>query len=131
MLTKIEAQKDKHSLVVANDLVATMSLDELKTYIAAVVKQRGFEQEGPRDVMLLMVEEVGELAKSIRKLVGLKIDQRKAENYSSVEEEVADVLFYLLHLCNVLNIDLFTALKNKELKNEKRFFAAHEKSRNE
>jgi len=25
-----------------------------------------------------------------------------------------------LDLCNVLNIDLFTALKNKELKNEQR-----------
>ena len=71
--------------------------------------------------MLLMVEEVGELAKALRKFVGLKIDQHKATSYTSVEEEVADVFIYLLDLCNVLKIDLFTALKNKELKNEQRF----------
>jgi NTP pyrophosphatase (non-canonical NTP hydrolase) len=73
--------------------------------------------------MLLMVEEVGELAKALRKYVGLKIDQQKAANYTSVEEEVADVFIYLLALCNVLKIDLFTALKNKELKNEQRFWS--------
>jgi len=123
---EIDAQKNKHDLVKADDLVANMSLAELKGYIAAVVKQRGFMQEGPRDVVLLMVEEVGELAKAVRKLVGLKIDQSKAGSYSLVEEEAADVFFYLLELCHVLNIDLFTALKNKELKNEKRFFVAHE-----
>jgi|GEM_PF-444159 len=117
-------QKNNKTDVVAADLSASMSLDELKTYISAVVKQRGFDNEGPRDTVLLMVEEVGELAKAMRKFVGLKIDQRKADSYTSVEEEIADVFFYLLNLCNTLNIDLFTALKNKELKNEKRFFAA-------
>jgi NTP pyrophosphatase (non-canonical NTP hydrolase) len=115
--------------VIANDLSASMSLEELRTYIDAVIKQRGFDNESPRDVVLLMVEEVGELAKAIRKFVGLKIDQRKADSYTSVEEEIADVFFYLLDLCTILNIDLFTALKNKELKNEKRFFASATKDK--
>ena len=117
-------QKNHQSPVMASNLSATMSLKELQAYIGAVIKQRGFDNESPRDIVLLMVEEVGELAKALRKFIGLKIDQRKLDSYTAVEEEVADIFIYLLDLCNVLNIDPFTALKNKELKNEKRFWAS-------
>jgi NTP pyrophosphatase (non-canonical NTP hydrolase) len=106
----------------ASHLLPSMPLDALQAYICAVTKQRGFSDESAQDLMLLMVEEVGELAKALRKFVGLKIDQQKITSYTSVEEEVADVFFYILDLCNVLNIDLFTALKNKELKNEQRLW---------
>jgi len=106
----------------ASDLSASMPLDALQAYICAVTKQRGFSDESAQDLMLLMVEEVGELAKALRKFVGLKIDQQKIASYTSVEEEVADVFLNLLVLCNVLNVDLFTALKNKEQKNEQRLW---------
>ncbi len=123
--TPPNVQKNNVSPAQASDLCQSMSLDKLQTYISTVVKQRGFDKETPRDITLLMVEEVGELAKAIRKITGLKIDQNKANSYTTVEEEVADVFFYLLDLCASLNIDLFTALKNKELRNEKRFFATN------
>jgi NTP pyrophosphatase (non-canonical NTP hydrolase) len=115
--------KNHPARVKASDLSPSISLSELQTYIHAVIEQRGFSNESPQDLMLLMVEEVGELAKALRKFVGLKIDQEKSASYTSVEEEVADVFIYLLDLCNVLKIDLFTALKNKELKNEQRFWS--------
>jgi NTP pyrophosphatase (non-canonical NTP hydrolase) len=107
----------------ASDLLPSLSLDALQTYIRTMIEQRGFSNETAQDLMLLMVEEVGELAKALRKYVGLKIDHNKAANSTSVEEEVADVFIYLLDLCNVLKIDLFTALKNKELKNEQRLWS--------
>lgn len=50
------------------------SLKDLQEYVHAAVIKRGFGKESPREIMLLMVEEVGELAKSLRKYVGLKID---------------------------------------------------------
>jgi NTP pyrophosphatase (non-canonical NTP hydrolase) len=115
-------RENHQSLVKAADLSPSISLADLQIYIRTVIEQRGFSDEGAKDLMLLMVEEVGELAKALRKHVGLKIDQQKAASYTSVEEEVADVFIYLLTLCNVLEIDLFTALKNKELKNEQRFW---------
>lgn len=115
--------KTHQAPVKASDLSPSIPLDALQAYICAAIEQRGFNNESPQDLMLLMVEEVGELAKALRKLVGLKIDQQKAANYTPVEEEVADVFIYLLDLCNVLKIDLFTALKNKELKNEQRFWS--------
>ena len=98
------------------------SVKNLQHYIHDVVVQRGFDNEVPTDIMLLMVEEVGELAKALRKYVGLKIDQNKKDKYVQLEHELADIFIYLLDLANVCKIDLFQALKDKEQANNKRFW---------
>ena len=72
------------------------SLTALQHYIHEMVVRRGFDKETPRDVLLLMVEEVGELAKAVRKYVGLKTDEEKKDKYPALEGELADVLIYLL-----------------------------------
>ncbi|OJI06926.1 hypothetical protein BK004_02190, partial [bacterium CG10_46_32] len=68
----------------------------------------------------LMVEEVGELAKALRKYLGLKSDEDRKDRYPALEGELADVFIYLLDLANLLNISLFHALHEKERENEKR-----------
>jgi len=98
------------------------SLKNLQEYIHNVVIQRGFDDEKPADIMLLMVEEVGELAKALRKYIGLKIDQNKKDKYVQLEHELADVFIYLLDLANTCNVDLFQALREKEHENNKRFW---------
>jgi len=98
------------------------SVKKLQEYIHNVVVQRGFDDEAPSDIMLLMVEEVGEFAKALRKYIGLKIDQNKKDKYTQLEHELADVFIYLLDLANVCEIDLFQALKEKEYENNKRFW---------
>ncbi len=92
----------------------------LQQYIHDMVIRRGFDKETPRDVLLLMVEEVGELAKALRKYVGLKSDEERKARYPTLEGELADVFIYLLDLANLLNISLFHALHEKEQENEKR-----------
>lgn len=68
--------------------------------------------------MLMLVEEVGEVAKAIRKdKAKMGIDRNKIGNYDSIESEIADVFIVLVALCNVLDVDLFTALKDKEKEN--------------
>ncbi len=68
--------------------------------------------------MLMLIEEVGELAKAIRKdTAKMGIDKNKISNYDTIESEIADVFIVLVAMCNVLDIDLFTALKNKEKEN--------------
>ena len=96
------------------------SVAVLQQYIHDMVVRRGFDKETPRDVLLLMVEEVGELAKAIRKRSGIKSDEEKQERYPALEGELADVFIYLLDLANLLNISLFHALHEKEQENEKR-----------
>lgn len=96
------------------------SVAMLQHYIHEMVVRRGFDKETPRDALLLFVEEVGELAKAMRKYLGLKTDQDKQERYTKLESELADVFIYLLDLANLLEISLFHALHEKEQENEKR-----------
>lgn len=97
------------------------TIDEIQEYIKKVIELRGFANQNIQDKMLLLLEETGELAKAIRKtLPETPIDYNKIENYTSIEEEIADVFIVLVSICNKLNINLYEALKNKEEKNIKR-----------
>jgi NTP pyrophosphatase (non-canonical NTP hydrolase) len=85
-----------------------------------VVHSRGFGDESVRDVMLLLVEEIGELAKSIRREIGLKVGSAALEDRKLVGNELADCLIYLLDLANLTNIDLDEAFRRKEALNSKK-----------
>ena len=100
------------------------SINEIQSYIKEVMQIRGFNKEKPSDKILLLVEEVGELAKAIRKNESnLGIDKTKEYNYSSIESEIADVFIVLLSICDILNIDLFKAFLDKEEENIKRIWS--------
>ncbi len=96
-----------------------VSLATLQRYVREMVRRRGFDQESSQDLLLLLIEEVGELAKAMRKSIGIKTDQNKAYLYNT-QEELADIFIYLLDLANTLNISLFDAFYAKEIENEKR-----------
>ena len=97
------------------------SINEIQSYIKKVMEVRGFNKEKSSDKILLLVEEVGELAKAIRKNENkLGIDKSKECNYSSVESEVADVFIVLLSICDILNMDLLKVFLEKEEENIKR-----------
>lgn len=98
------------------------SLPQLQDYIRRVVVARGFADETPRDILLLLLEEVGELAKALRKVGGLKIDVRDSRACAAAPE-LADVLIYLLDLANALSVDLVGALIAKEEINRTRQWA--------
>ena len=99
------------------------SINEIQSYIKEVMQIRGFNKEKSSDKILLLVEEVGELAKAIRKNENnLGIDKTKEYNYSSVESEIADVFIVLLSICDILNIDLLKVFLNKEEENIKRIW---------
>ncbi|OFO28510.1 nucleotide pyrophosphohydrolase [Fusobacterium sp. HMSC064B11] len=102
------------------------SINEIQSYIKEVMQIRGFNKEKPSDKILLLVEEVGELAKAIRKNESnLGIDKTKEYNYSSIESEIADVFIVLLSICDILNIDLFKAFLDKEEENIKRIWSVN------
>ncbi len=103
------------------------SIDEVQEYIKEVITIRGFSEQKIQDKMLLLLEETGELAKAIRKtLPNASIDYNKIENYTGVEDEIADVFIVLVSICNRLNINLYEAFKNKEEKNVKRKWMINE-----
>ena len=93
-------------------------VQDYQAYIARMVKARGFDTESLPEIMLLMMEEMGELAKVVRKAHGMYIDNSSA--LSSAEDELADVFIYLLDVANNLGVDLEIAFRNKEAKNKQR-----------
>lgn len=95
------------------------TLKDLQKYINEMIEIRGFSDETPQDVMLLLTEEIGELAKEVRKTTHIKMDVSKSKTLD-VEGEIADVFMYLLSMCRVMNIDLLEAFKDKEERNCKR-----------
>lgn len=96
----------------------------LQRYYQRISNRRGWANESPKDTMLLLTEEMGELARAIRKSEGLKRDA----GYEDVglQDELADVQLYLVHLANSLGIELDEAVTQKERKNHER----HEKNKN-
>ena len=93
------------------------SLKQLQTYVDEMVNIRGFADETPQDCLLLLTEELGELAKEVRKShTRIKNDTAK-NNTKDLNGEIGDVLMMLLALCRSLDVDLLKAFKDKELVN--------------
>lgn len=112
----LEDKKCLSSLKIKN----SPSLRILQNYVSATVKERGFADEGNLDVMLLLTEEVGELAKAIRYRECMKVKREEKSDDCTLQNELADCLIYLINLANLNNIDLEKAIRNKETINSRR-----------
>ena len=104
-----------------SDLPESDSLKVLQEYILRMNKERQFtSNEDPSKKMLMLTEEVGELAKAVRTIVGMKFSSSTQKK--QVTEELADVLIVLLGLSAMHDIKLFEAFKIKEQKNRRRIW---------
>ena len=97
------------------------SVSEIQNYIKDMKKARIFDIVTIARDMMLFLEEIGELAKAIRKHTNGQLDVSKQYN-TSVEEELADCFIYLLNIANMNNVDIFKAFKEKEIKNSNRIW---------
>ena len=102
----------------SNPYPKTDSLRELQDYIWQMNVDRGFSEEGPSHKMLLLLEEVGELAKALRKTVGMKFSETTEQTV--VSEELADVQIVILGLASMIGVDMVDAVREKEMKNSTR-----------
>lgn len=95
------------------------TLPELQRYMDEICQERGWTKDNYAEKFLLFTEEVGELAKAIRKTQGL-YQEKARQKHLELEEEFADVLSYLLDLANYFQVDLETAFREKEQVNATR-----------
>lgn len=93
-------------------------INKLQADFAAIAKERGWDGESPKDILVLLTEELGELARAVRKHEGMIRDQAYD---TELAEELADVQNYIIHLANTTGVDLQKALIAKEAKNAERF----------
>ena len=97
------------------------ALKAFQEYYKRAAIQRGYTKEGPKECLLLMVEEVGELARALRKRE--KLVRHGSYERSNEAQELADVFPYVVHMANVLGLDLASAVKAKEFINVEKFLA--------
>lgn len=96
-----------------NKLNNNSNLGDIQKYITAMMESNNFNNT-PLELFCYLTEEIGELAKEIRKTEkNMEMDIKK-EYDSCLEHEIADVFIYLLAICDSYNIDLLKAFKSKE-----------------
>lgn len=101
------------------DLKDNPTLADLQQYVAAICEERGWTKDSPAEKFMLFVEEVGELAKEMRRAAGLYLEPAKQRDLT-LADEFADVLSYLLDLANCYHVDLEAAFRAKERVNQAR-----------
>lgn len=95
-----------------NNSEPTVTLTDLQAHLDKTCKENGWDKNSIPEVFLLLNEEVGELAKAIRKTTGFK-GEAKPETSDNLIEEFADVLNYLLELANRFDVNLTDAYFRK------------------
>lgn len=94
------------------------SLQDFQQYVKDIIEVRGFDGENVTGQFMQLTEEVGELAKAIRKSQKMNLDPKS--HVGQLDEELADIFIYLLYFCNYFKVDLETAFRAKEEINKQR-----------
>lgn len=103
-------------------LKATPEMKDFQEYVEFLEQERGFRHESARDKCLLIGEEIGELFKAVREEEGLQMDSEAKP--IDIADEIADVFLYLCTIANRFNIDIETAVRQKEEKNKNRVWTS-------
>jgi NTP pyrophosphatase (non-canonical NTP hydrolase) len=88
------------------------TLPDLQAHIQQVCAERGWNKNSITEIYLLFSEEIGELAKGIRNVTGLKGKPPEGAR-QNLEEEFADVLMYFMDLANYFGVDLESVYRQK------------------
>jgi NTP pyrophosphatase (non-canonical NTP hydrolase) len=91
----------------------------LQVYYGRMANARGWSHETAIESIVLLTEEIGELARAVREHVGLA--RHRETKRTDASEELADVQLYVVHLANILGVDLALAVTRKEDENARRF----------
>jgi NTP pyrophosphatase (non-canonical NTP hydrolase) len=86
------------------------TLKQLQDQMVGQLKRRGFYPKDDKEVLLRLGEEIGEVMEAVR----------ENQNKTDLSLEMADVLWNLLRLAELKEIDLEQAFLEKWERNEKR-----------
>ncbi|KAM1081069.1 hypothetical protein ACFX2J_015483 [Malus domestica] len=101
-----------------------VSLQELSDRLAEFAQVRGWEQyHSPRNLLLALVGEVGELSEIFqwKGEVARGLPDWTSDDKEHLEEELSDVLLYLIQLADVCGLDLGQAALTKIVKNARKY----------
>lgn len=122
----IAAQKRRRAM---SPLSEGFTLPDVQSYIEEMVRQKGFAEESLRDVGLLLMEEMGELAKAIRESSGLQVRKGGKKSGTQLADEMADCFIYIVDLANLAGIDFERAVRSKLASNLRRQWSQRSQER--
>jgi NTP pyrophosphatase (non-canonical NTP hydrolase) len=97
-------------------------LEELRERLRTFVAERDWDQfHSPKNLSMALVAEVGELVEHFQWLTAEQSAALPADTRAQVELEIADVLLFLLRLCDKLDIDPLQAAQRKLELNAKKY----------
>jgi NTP pyrophosphatase (non-canonical NTP hydrolase) len=113
--------------------MASMTLDKLKSTVQAFCEARDWDQfHSPKDLAIGVITEAAELLECFR----FQSDEQALTLLSDpcvkeeIEDEIADVLFFLLRFSQRFDVDLTKALLRKIEKSERKYPVEKAKGRN-
>ncbi|MGF1728073.1 nucleotide pyrophosphohydrolase [Photobacterium kasasachensis] len=100
----------------------TSEIKTLQQQLAKFTEDRNWEQfHSPKNLAMALSGEVGELTEIFQWLSPEQSEHLPDAKKAHLEEEMADVLMYLLRLADKCDIDLMAACQNKLIKNEQKY----------
>lgn len=101
---------------------ATSTVWELRDLVARFLQEREWERyHNPKDLAIAMAVEAGELLELFQWKTVEEIDLNDAAFREALEDEIADVFIYTLHLTNAIGGDLSDIASRKIAKNAEKY----------
>ena len=88
-------------------------------YLQSYIKSKDHHPELAKDYFLKLAEETGELARAMHK--GLRPRAAGEEVRGTIDEELWDIMYFVLAIANCYGIDLETVIPRKEAINHVRY----------
>jgi dCTP diphosphatase len=97
-------------------------LDQLKTRLRQFAEERDWDQfHSPKNLSMALIAEAAELVEHFQWLTEAQSASLSPDKLEKVEEELADILIYLVRAADKLGINLIEAAKNKIEVNEQKY----------
>ncbi|MEO0071339.1 MAG: nucleoside triphosphate pyrophosphohydrolase [candidate division WOR-3 bacterium] len=113
VLKNWERIKGKRRVSILDGLPRALPALQQAQLIQERCRRVGFDWSEPKEVLKKVEEEIAELKR--------EIENRKRRTRNRVKEELGDLLFALVNLCRHLDVDAEGALKDANLKFQRRF----------
>lgn len=123
MVSHVRSVSDAIAALAGGTFTIPSAFAPLQHYYRRVAIDRGYAHEDAKACLMLLVEEIGELARALRKEANLPRHHQASD--VTVEQEIADVILYLIHMANITGVSINTALHRKEEINHARWLASN------
>lgn len=98
------------------------TIEDLKSLMAEFVKEREWDQfHTPKNLSMALSVEASELSELFMWVESKDSFDMAKTKKQAVSDELADVLSYVIAICNVTGIDLADAFQSKIIKNKKKY----------